>query len=124
MGTIHYKPEVLLLRMGKVPYMDTTGASYFSSIVKDFSKLGTVLVSGINPQPKNLLKKTGLAEKIGEVQFFEHTGDAIDAALLHLKKNKCLGCKHFAFSECTALSEGIDAKSKNDFIDQSRKKGT
>ncbi|KQU17387.1 sulfate transporter [Bacillus sp. Leaf13] len=104
MKTINYKPRVLLLRMGKVPFMDTTGESYLSSIIKDFSKHGIVLISGIKPQPKSVLKKTGLYECIGEDHFFEHTGDAINFALKHLNKDKCLGCKHFAFRECTVLS--------------------
>lgn len=113
LNTINYKPKVLLLRMGKVPLMDTTGESYFSSIVKDFSKHGIVLISGIKDQPKSLLNKTGLSNFIGEGNFFEHTGDAINFALEHLNKDKCLGCKHFAFRECTVLSgahENIEEK--------------
>ncbi|MCL6573490.1 MAG: STAS domain-containing protein [Bacillus sp. (in: Bacteria)] len=104
MNTINLKPKVLLLRMGKVPYMDTTGESYLSSVVKDFSKHGIVLISGINSQPKSLLNKTGLSDFIGARQFFEHSGDAIDFALEQLEKDKCLGCKHFAFRECAVLS--------------------
>lgn len=111
MNTINFKPRVLLLRMGKVPVMDTTGESYLSSIVKDFSKHGIVLISGINPQPKKLLMKTALYDYIGDVHFFEHTGDAITFALKQLDLNKCLGCKHFAFRECTVLSGSqIDKK--------------
>ncbi len=104
MNTINYKPKVLLLRMGKVPFMDTTGESYLSSIVKDFSKQGIFLISEINPQPKKVLIKTGLYQLIGEQNFFEHTGDAINYALLHINKNNCLDCKHFAFRECLTLS--------------------
>ncbi|MCM3653678.1 SulP family inorganic anion transporter [Metabacillus litoralis] len=115
MNTINYKPRVLLLRMGKVPFMDTTGESYLSSIVKDFSKHGVVLISGIKPQPKSVLVKTGLFEYIGEGRFFDRTGNAIDFALEHLNKDKCLGCKHFAFRECTVFSgahENIEKKGK------------
>ena len=39
--------KVLLLRMAKVPLMDLTGESHLASIVKDFSKFGTVLISGL-----------------------------------------------------------------------------
>lgn len=104
MNTIHYRPKVLLLRMGKVPFIDTTGESMLSSIVHDFSKHGIVILSGVNEQPKKVLRKTGLYQFIGEDHFFEHTGEAIDFALLHLNKDKCLGCKHFAFRECEGLS--------------------
>lgn len=108
MKTIHYKPKVLLLRMGKVPFMDTTGEAYLSSIIKDFSKHGIVLISGMKPHPINVMKKTGLYDYTGEDHFFEHTGEAINFALEQLDKNKCLGCQHFAFKECTALSAGIE----------------
>lgn len=108
MNTINYKPKVLLLRMGKVPFMDTTGESYLASIIKDFSKHGLVLISGMKPHPISVMKKTGLYDYTGEEHFFEHTGEAINFALEQLDKNKCLGCQHFAFKECTALSAGSD----------------
>ncbi|WP_156424417.1 SulP family inorganic anion transporter [Bacillus sp. FJAT-27445] len=104
LNTINYKPKVLILRLGKVPFMDTTGESHLSSIVKDFSAHGRVLVTGIKPGPRELLKKTGLYDFIGEEHFFIETGDAIQFALNHLNKDQCLGCKHFAFRECATLS--------------------
>ena len=105
LNTINYKPRVLLLRMSKVPFMDTTGEASLASIVKDFSKHGTVIISGIKPQPMKVLQKTGLYDVIGKEHFFEHTGEALGLALNYLNKDKCLGCKHFAFRECAALSE-------------------
>ncbi len=104
--SIEHKPKVLLLRMGRVPFMDVTGESHLSSIVKDFSKNGIVLISGLNEQPKEILKKTGLYDIIGEEHFFEHTGDALKYALSNIEKAKCIGCSHFAFSECSAYSQG------------------
>ena len=104
MNTINYKPKVLLFRMGKVPFMDTTGAATFSTIVQDFSKQGIVLISGINAQPKTVLDKTNITTLIGKEHFYEHTGDAINYALTHLNEEKCQGCRHFAFNECVSLS--------------------
>lgn len=104
MNGVHSQPKVLLLRMGKVPFMDTTGEASLASIVNSFSKNGVVLIAGINPQPKSVLMKTGLYNTIGEEHFFVHTGDAIDTALIYLNKQKCVGCKHFAFNECALLS--------------------
>jgi sulfate permease, SulP family len=104
MNTINYRPKILLLRMSKVPFMDTTGEANLASIVSHFSKNGIVIISGINEQPKNVLKSTGLYDVIGQEHFFEHTGDAIQFALSELDRNKCLGCKHFAFKECKKLS--------------------
>ncbi|CEG29714.1 sulfate permease [Bacillus sp. B-jedd] len=104
LNTINYKPKVLILRLGKVPFMDTTGESHLSSIVKDFSVHGQVLITGIKPGPKELLKKTGLYDYIGAEHFFGHTGDAIDFALTLVNKQECIGCRHFAFRECEMLS--------------------
>ena len=105
MKTIHHKPKVLLLRMGKVPFIDITGEAHLSSIVKNFSKHGTVLISGLNDQSKEMLKKTGLYDTIGEDFFFEHTGDAIQFGLSKLDRSQCVGCRHFAFSECVDFSD-------------------
>ncbi|MCM3568001.1 SulP family inorganic anion transporter [Neobacillus mesonae] len=107
MNTIHYKPKILLLRMGRVPFIDTTGEANLSRIVHHFSKNGIVILSGLNPQPETVLKKTGLYDVIGKEHIFGHTGEAIQFALGEINKNKCLGCKHFAFKECHALS-GIE----------------
>lgn len=106
LASIEHKPKVLLLRMGRVPFMDITGESYLSSIVKNFSKHGLVLISGLNEQPKEILKKTGLYDIIGEEYFFEHTGDALKYALSNIEKTKCSGCSHFAFRECAVYSQG------------------
>lgn len=108
MKMIHYKPRVLILRMGKVPFMDTTGEASLASIVKHFAKNGVILITELNAQPMEVLQKTGLYDVIGEENFFEHTGDAIETALALLNRSKCLGCKQFAFNECAALSNGKD----------------
>ncbi|MED4224325.1 SulP family inorganic anion transporter [Neobacillus cucumis] len=114
METINYHPKILLLRMSKVPLMDTTGEAILASIVKHFSKSGIVLVSGLNSQPKSVLHKTGLFELIGQDHFFEHTGEAIQYGLSQINENRCLGCKHFAFRECKQLSanEVVDNRAK------------
>ncbi|MDR7077642.1 SulP family sulfate permease [Neobacillus niacini] len=113
MNTINYRPKILLLRMSRVPFMDTTGEAYLTSIVSHFSKSGIVIISGINEQPKNVMIKTGLYDVIGQDHFFEHTGDAIQFALSQLDRNKCLGCKHFAFKECKKLSAQGEMVSSN-----------
>lgn len=122
MNSIHYKPKVLLLRMNKVPFIDTTGNYYLTSIVKNFSKHGIVLISGLKDQPIAFIKQTGLYHIVGEEHFFDHTGEAIDYALLQLDKNRCIGCKRFVFNECTALSCAGDLQKVKKKNDQVRKK--
>jgi SulP family sulfate permease len=79
--TMPDRPEVLLLRMGKVPFIDTTGESYLRQLVQDFQGHGgTVLISEIASQPKVMLQKTGVYDIIGADHFFERTADAIGYA--------------------------------------------
>jgi len=105
MDILHQRPKILLLRMGKVPIMDTTGESRLASLVKHLERFGgKVVITEIQTQPLNVLKKTGLYKLIGENRFFQHTGEAIDYALTQLDYNKCSGCKHFVFRECAKLS--------------------
>lgn len=105
MNTIAVRPNTLLLRMGHVPFMDMTGEANLAKIVRQCASQGTtVLISGIQPQPKDVLQRTRLYSLVGEQHFFAHTGEAIEFALSRLDVNKCLGCKHFAFRECMTLS--------------------
>ncbi|MFC5449828.1 SulP family inorganic anion transporter [Paenibacillus aestuarii] len=105
---INYKPKVLILKMGNVPYVDTTGEANLSSIVKHFKKHGgTVIISEIQSQPRLMLQKTKLDEFIGQENIFEKTGDAVSYSLTKLNQAQCLGCKHFAFRECQQLSNPI-----------------
>ncbi|MGG6312759.1 SulP family inorganic anion transporter [Paenibacillus macerans] len=96
--------KAVLIRMGKVPFMDTTGEANFASLIKRLQKAGiTVVVSGLRVQPHKLMRKTGCYGMIGEEHFFESTGDALTYALSRINKDKCRGCKHFAFRECAGL---------------------
>ncbi|HHW37015.1 MAG TPA: sulfate permease [Bacillales bacterium] len=121
--TINYKPKVLILRMGKVPFMDTTGEANLRSIIRHFKKQGgTVLISGAVLPLLDTLKKTGLYDEIGENHFFNHTGEAINFGMKEIETNKCLGCKHFAFRECEQLSragsleKGIELNSQKGIV--------
>ena len=105
-GVVHPEAKILILRLGKVPYIDTTGVTNLSNIVKTVKASGgTILVSGLQAQPKSILKKTGLYGEIGESNFYEHTGEAINYALNNINLDKCIGCKHYAFRECSRLSQ-------------------
>lgn len=105
LSTIYYKPNVLILRMGKVPFIDTTGEEYFRKIVRDFkNRGGKVFVTGVQPALKETLDKSGLTAEVGENHFFEHTGEAINRAIGNVNRNACIGCKHFAFRECKELA--------------------
>ncbi|MFB7159804.1 SulP family inorganic anion transporter [Lysinibacillus sp. NPDC056232] len=105
-SSIQQQQKVLVLRMGKVPFMDSTGEAYFSNIIQNFkTQGGTILVTGVQDELKRVLQHNGLYDEIGEDNFYPHTGEAINKALSYLDTNKCIGCKHFAFRECQELSQ-------------------
>ncbi|MFY0545307.1 SulP family inorganic anion transporter [Brevibacillus sp. H7] len=100
------EPRIVLLRMGKVPYIDTTGESILSSFFNRLQKKqGKILISGLRDQPRKLLTRSGLLQEIGQENLFEHTAEAIDSALTKLDPCLCIGCKHNAFQECSRLSQ-------------------
>lgn len=107
LSAVNDRPEVLILRMRKVPFIDTTGEEYFRNIVRDFKASGgTLLITGVQPTLKAILDTNGLLQEIGEENFFYHTGDAINEAIRRIQLPKCLGCKHFAFKECAKFAGG------------------
>jgi SulP family sulfate permease len=103
---IRSNPRILLLRMSKVSFIDTSGEALLTNIVKQFKfQHQQVLISGVQQQPKELFEKTGFYQLVGEEHFFSRTGDAINTALANLDVERCKGCKQFSFDECTALSQ-------------------
>ena len=86
-----------------------------SKVVKEIEDAGgSVMISGIRPQPKALLQRTGLEGRIGSERYFERTGEAITDALSRIDPRKCAGCRHFAFRECALLSASPETGRKAD----------
>lgn len=105
---IQNQPEVLILRMRKVPYMDTTGEEYFRNIIRTYKKSGgRLLVTGVHPALNATLQANGIAAEIGKENFFEHTGEAIKFATSQVQIDQCIGCPFLVFNECEQLSQGI-----------------
>lgn len=101
---IENKPKVLILRMGKVPFIDTTGEGYFRNIIQLVKNSGGILiVTGVHRKLKAILDKNGLTEEIGEENFFYHTGEAIERAIQLIKHEECIGCSYLVFNECQRL---------------------
>lgn len=106
MHTLHYEANVLILRMGHVPFMDSTGEANLSSIVTHFQKQGgLIVVSGMSDSVGRTLRHSGLFDQIDEDNFFPHTGEAITHAIERISHPACIGCPQFAFHECTTLSK-------------------
>ena len=87
LSSIHDQSEVLILRLGQVPFIDSTGEEYFRNIVRDFkSRDGIVFVTNVQPSLKKILDQNGLTTEIGEENFYVDTKDAIKQSIALLKE--------------------------------------
>lgn len=103
---IQAQPKVIILRMGKVPFIDISGESTLKEMLAyaaDHDVL--VLVSGLSHTLEKQFKEMKLIQTIGREHIFAHTGEAINEALTYVQREKCIGCEHFAFHECQKLSQ-------------------
>ncbi len=75
------KPQVRIIRMRKVPFMDTTGLHNLESLYRlsEKEKIRMVL-SGVNEQVRKVLEKSGLADKIGKENICSNIQEAIGKA--------------------------------------------
>jgi SulP family sulfate permease len=81
MESLDRSTKTLILRMRNVPAMDATALKAFRSVIINCKKKHiSLLITGINPQPLEALKKSGLYESLGEGCFFKEVEDAIGYA--------------------------------------------
>ncbi len=91
--SIHKRPTVLILKMRHVSLIDVTGEANLATFVKKFiKKKGTVLITELDKEPLEMLKRSGLYDVIGSQNFFDDTTDAINYALEVIDTKKCPYC--------------------------------
>lgn len=73
--------KVIIVRMSKVPAIDTTALSKLELLVKKCNKKGIrLLFSHVNEQPMKAMKKSGLYTRIGKENFLPDINSALEAA--------------------------------------------
>ncbi len=99
----------LIIRMGRVPMMDATGERALLTIAKSCQRHRVrLMISGLQPQPAEMLESTGLLKMIGKENIFQRTGLSIDSALAKMELGICATCPFAAFQECSSLkAKGI-----------------
>ncbi len=74
-------PKVRIIRMRKVPFMDSTGANNLRNVINMSHKDKTaVLLSGVNESVKEVLLSTQITQLVGEDHIFDNVIDAIEKA--------------------------------------------
>ena len=77
------RPQVRIIRMRKVPFIDSTGMHNLENMCRMSQKEGiTVVLSGVNPKVETVLKRNGFAELLGEENICNH----IDLALARARE--------------------------------------
>lgn len=73
--------KCLVLRMRAVPAMDATAMNALSQLRKKCEDRGVHLIlSHVNPQPLEVMKKSGFYDAVGEENFCSHIDDALALA--------------------------------------------
>jgi SulP family sulfate permease len=74
-------PEVLIVRMRRVPTIDSTGINALRDMVRRSRREGTtVFLSGLVPDVREALERAGLLEDVGSDGVFVTYGEALEAA--------------------------------------------
>ena len=86
MGRYGDRPKVRIIRMRKVPFIDSTGLHNLENMCMMSQKEGiTIVLSGVNPKVEAVLKRNHFDQLLGEENICNH----IDLALL--RANKLIG---------------------------------
>jgi SulP family sulfate permease len=77
------KAQVVILRMGAVPVMDMTGLVALESAISKLQAKGTyVVLSGVQPQPREVLERAGMREEAGRLSICANDEEALVVARL------------------------------------------
>ena len=78
---IKQKPKVRIIRMRKVPFIDSTGIKNLGNLCNRSKKEKIqVILSGVSPEVYATLEKSGFVDKLGREFIFDHITKAMDKA--------------------------------------------
>jgi sulfate permease, SulP family len=91
MKQVAEKPSVRIIRMRKVPFIDSTGVHNLEILIKSSQKEGVqVMLSGVNQKVLNVLEKSKIIDSIGRQNIHTCINDALASAeeIVKLKKGE------------------------------------
>lgn len=78
MKSIGDKPRIRIIRMRKVPFMDTTGLHNLESLYRLSAKENIrIVLSGVNEQVRKVLVQSGFAQTVGEANICSNIHEAL-----------------------------------------------
>ena len=76
------RPRVRIIRMRKVPFVDSTGAHNLESLIRSSQKENVrILLSGVNEHVRKTLVKTGIADLVGSENVCSNINEAMERAV-------------------------------------------
>lgn len=81
MGDMGGRAKVRIIRMRKVPFIDSTGVHNLSNMCKMCSQMGVkVVLSGVNPKVMKVIEDAGMDEVVGKENICSHINLALKRA--------------------------------------------
>jgi SulP family sulfate permease len=85
LGQVSTRPKVLIIRMRRVPAIDSTGMHALRELARRCKRDGTrLLLSDVHAQPLVALGRSDLLDEIGEENIYGNIDDALNGARAHL----------------------------------------
>ncbi len=89
MGDMGGRAKVRIIRMRKVPFIDSTGVHNLSNMCKMCKQMGVkVVLSGVNPTVMKVLENAGMDDLVGKENICSHINLALKRAEEILAENK------------------------------------
>ena len=92
MGALRHqrqKPRVRIIRMRKVPFVDSTGIHNLTNLCQMSQDEGIqVVLSGVNPKVETVLHRAGFDAMLGQENICSHINEALDRARGMVKSDK------------------------------------
>jgi SulP family sulfate permease len=81
MGDMGGRAKVRIIRMRKVPFIDSTGVHNLSNMCRMCSQMGVkVVLSGVNPQVMKVIEDAGMDDVVGKENICSHINIALKRA--------------------------------------------
>jgi SulP family sulfate permease len=102
-GSVAKRPKVLIIRMRRVPAIDSTGLAALRDVVNRSRREGTlVILSDVHSQPVVALTNSGFYDELGEANVCGNLDDALNRARVYLGLSTA---ERPAFAEATVARE-------------------
>lgn len=87
MARLGDRPKIRIIRMRKVPFIDSTGIHNLTTLCKMSQKENIhIILSGVNDQVHAVLEKSGFYELLGKENIYSNINEALEVAAKEVKE--------------------------------------